>query len=140
MKIVMFGVKGMPCPAGAEKVAEYIATRLVKLGHEVTVFVRPHYTPVEVKEYQGVRLVHLPSIPTKNLDAITHSFAATFATLRIRPDIAHIHGIGNSIFAPILRAAGIKVVVQSHGLDWQRAKWSKFARAYLRLADYCAVR
>ncbi len=140
VKIVMFGVKGMPCPAGAEKVAEQIATRLVKLGHEVIVFVRPHYTPVEVKEYQGVRLVHLPSIPTKNLDAITHSFAATLATLRIRPDIAHIHGIGNSIFAPILRSAGIKVVVQSHGLDWQRAKWSKFARVYLRLADYCAVR
>jgi glycosyltransferase involved in cell wall biosynthesis len=139
MKIVMFGVKGMPCPAGAEKVAEYLAIRLVKQGHEVTVFVRPHYTPLEVTEYQGVRLVHLPSIPTKNLDAITHSFAATLATLRRRPDIAHIHGIGNSIFAPILRAAGIKVVVQSHGLDWQRAKWSKFAQAYLKLADYCAV-
>jgi glycosyltransferase involved in cell wall biosynthesis len=135
----MFGVKGMPCPAGAEKVAEQIAIRLAKLGHEVTVFVRKHYTPLKVKEYLGVRLVHLPSIPTKNLDAITHSFAATLATLRMRPDIAHIHGIGNSIFSPILRAAGIKVVVQSHGLDWQRAKWSKFAQAYLRLADYGAV-
>jgi glycosyltransferase involved in cell wall biosynthesis len=140
MKIVMFGVKGIPCPAGAEKVAEFLGIRLASLGHEVTVFVRPHYTPVEVKEYQGVRLVHLPSIPTKNLDAITHSFAATLATLRRKPDIVHIHGIGNSIFAPILRAAGIKVVVQSHGLDWQRAKWSKFARAYLRFADYCTVR
>jgi glycosyltransferase involved in cell wall biosynthesis len=140
MKIVMFGIKGIPLPAGAEKVAEQIAIRLVKHGHEVTLFVRPHYTPPEVKVYQGVRLVHLPSIRTKNLDAITHSFLATLATLRIRPDIVHIHSIGNSIFAPLLRAAGLKVVVQSHGLDWKRTKWSKFARAYLRMADFGAVR
>jgi glycosyltransferase involved in cell wall biosynthesis len=139
MKIAMLGLKGLPCPAGAEKVAENVACRLVKLGHDVTVYVRPHYTPVGLKEYQGVHLVHLPSIPTKNLDAITHSFLATLATLRLRPDIAHIHSIGNSIFTPILRAAGVKVVVQSHGLDWQRAKWGKFARTYLRFSDYCAI-
>lgn len=135
----MFGIKGIPVPAGAENVAEHIGSRLVHRGHEVTVYVRTHYTPRELKEYKGMRLVHLPSIPTKNLDAITHSFLACLHVLLTRPDIVHIHSTGNSIFALLPRLFGIKTVVQSHGLDWQRAKWGAFAKLYLRLTDYSTV-
>jgi glycosyltransferase involved in cell wall biosynthesis len=139
MKIAMFGVKGIPCPAGAENVAEQLGVRLAAWGHDVTVYVRPHYTPRNCTEYRGIHLVHLPSIPSKNMDAITHSFLACLSVLRCRPQIAHIHAIGSSVFALPLRAAGIKTVVQSHGLDWQRAKWGKFASTYLRMTDYTAV-
>jgi glycosyltransferase involved in cell wall biosynthesis len=135
----MFGVKGLPVPAGAENVVEQLGSRLVQRGHEVTVYVRSHYTPPHVKEYKGMRLVHLPSIRTKNLDAITHSFLATLAVLGSNVDIAHVHSTGSSIFAFLPRLRGIKTVVQSHGLDWQRAKWGRFARLYLRLTDYTTV-
>lgn len=139
MKIAMFGIKGVPLPAGAENVVEQIGSRLVARGHEVFVFVRPHYTSKEMKEYRGMKLIHLPSIPTKNFDAISHSFLASFASLKLGVDIVHIHSTGNSIFAPVLKLRNIKTVVQSHGLDWQRAKWSKFAKAYLRMTDYTTV-
>jgi glycosyltransferase involved in cell wall biosynthesis len=139
MRIAMFGIKGMPVPAGVENVAEQIGSRLVARGHAVTVYVRPHYTPTTVKEYKGMRLVHLPSIPTKNLDAITHGFLASLAVLASDAEIAHIHATGNSIFALLPRLRGIKTVVQSHGLDWQRAKWGRLARLYLRLTDYSTV-
>jgi len=139
MKIAMLGIKGIPVPAGAENVAEQIGSRLVERGHQVTVYVRPHYTPPEMKEYKGMRLVHLPSVPTKHFDAITHSFLASLAVLADRPDILHIHGTGSSIFALHPRLFGIKTVVQSHGLDWQRAKWGRLAKLYLRLTDYSTI-
>lgn len=140
MKIAMYGIKGIPVPAGAENVAEQIGSRLVQRGHQVTVYVRAHYTPRSLKEYKGMRLVHLPSIPTKNLDAITHSLLSTLAVLVSDVDVVHIHSTGNSIFAFLPRLRGMKTVVQSHGLDWQRAKWGKLARAYLKMTDYTTVR
>ena len=139
MKIAMFGIKGIPVPAGAENVAEQIGSRLVQRGHQVTIYVRPHYTPREIKEYKGIRLVHLPSIPTKGFDAITHSFLASIAVLTDKPDILHIHGIGSSIFSMHPRWFGVKTVVQSHGLDWQRAKWGSLARNFLKMTDYSSA-
>ncbi|MGA2488614.1 MAG: glycosyltransferase family 4 protein [Anaerolineales bacterium] len=139
MKIAMFGIKGMPVPAGAENVAEQIGSRLVARGHVVTVYVRPHYTWFTSKAYKGMRLVHLPSIPTKNFDAITHGFLSSLAVLASDADIAHIHSTGNSIFAFLPRLRGIKTVVQSHGLDWQRSKWGRLAKLYLHLTDYSTV-
>ncbi len=139
MKIVMYGIKGMPVPAGAENVAEQLGSRLVKRGHRVTVCVRAHYTPRTLTEYKGMRLVHLPSIPTKNLDAFTHSFMASIACLVQRADIVHIHGMGSSVFSLLPRLFGMRTIVQSHGLDWQRAKWGPVAKAYLKLTDYTTV-
>lgn len=139
MKIAMFGIKGIPVPAGAENVAEQIGSRLVQRGHQVTVYVRPHFTPRSLTEYKGMRLVHLPSIPTKNLDAITHGFLSSLAVLASDADIVHIHATGNSIFSLLPRMCGMKTVVQSHGLDWQRAKWGRFAKLYLKLSDYSTV-
>jgi glycosyltransferase involved in cell wall biosynthesis len=139
MKIAMFGIKGMPVPAGAENVAEQVGSRLVQRGHQVTVYVRPHYTPYTLKEYKGMRLVHLPSIPTKNLDAIMHGFLASLAVLGSGADIVHVHSTGNSIFALLPRLRGMKTIVQSHGLDWQRAKWGRFAKMYLKLTNYSTV-
>lgn len=36
--------------------------------------------------------------------------------------------------------AGIRTVATIHGLDWQRAKWGKFASAYLKFGERTAVK
>ena len=132
----MFGLKGIPYTAGIETVVEEIGCRLADRGHEVYVFVRPHYTPAEMKTYRGMNLVHLPSINTKNLDAVSHSFVSMFGAIGLRPDVIHIHATGNSIHSLLPRAFGIPTVVTSHGLDWQRAKWGALAKTYLKFTDY----
>ncbi len=139
MHIVMLGVKGIPHPGGIENVVEQLGSRLVQRGHRVTVYVRSHYTPADLHEYRGMRLVHLPSIRSKYLDAITHTTLATLHALRTGADVAHIHSIGLSVLSPLPRLRGIKSVVQSHGLDWQRGKWGPLARACLQLTDYSTV-
>ena len=36
--------------------------------------------------------------------------------------------------------AGIRTVATIHGLDWQRAKWGKFASAYLKFGERTAAK
>lgn len=139
LRIAMLGVKGIPHTGGIENVVEQLGSRLAARGHEVAVYVRPHYTPRGLTEYRGMKLVHLPSLPTKHLDAITHTLLATIHAAALGVDIAHIHSIGLSVLAPIPRLRGIRTIVQSHGLDWQREKWGRLARTLLRLTDYSTV-
>jgi glycosyltransferase involved in cell wall biosynthesis len=43
------------------------------------------------------------------------------------------------VFSWIPRLRGRKTIAHVHGLDWQRAKWSPFASACLRVAEYGAM-
>ena len=137
LKIAFVGLKGIPFPAGIENFTEEVGARLAARGHQVTVYVRPY---VEVGDtYKGMRIVHLPSINTKHLDAITHTFFATLHVLGGDADIVHFHALGPSVFAWLPRLFGRVTFSQVHGLDWERRKWGWFARTCLRAAEYAAL-
>jgi glycosyltransferase involved in cell wall biosynthesis len=139
MNIGMIGVKSIPHPGGIETVVEQLGARLVEKGHEVSVYVRPHYAQEVRSQFRGMRLISLPSVPTKHFDAITHTVLATAHAMSFGTDVAHVHSIGLSPFALPLRLRGIRTIVQSHGLDWQRQKWGGLAKAYLRASNHSAV-
>lgn len=145
MRIAMIGQKGIPVTelgGGVERYVEGLATRLAARGHEVMVYVRPHIVPERVKRYKGVTLVHIPSIPTKHLDTITHTFLATLDVLFQKADVIHYHGVGPSTFAwiPRIFAPRAKVVVTFHSQDRFHKKWGLFARLYLSLGEWTAAR
>lgn len=134
----MVGLKGVPFPAGIENFTEQVGCRLVERGHEVTVYVRPY---VRVGDhYRGMRTKRLPSINTKHLDALSHTFLATLAAAFSGADIVHYHALGPSVFSGIPRLRGLKTIAHVHGLDWQRAKWANLAKRCLRGAEYGAAR
>lgn len=138
MKIALIGQKGIPAKSGGvEKHVEKLAERLVALGHEVTVYTRPHYTDKALREWRGVRLVSLPSIPTKHLDAITHTFVATLHALFQRYDVIHYHGIGPATlaFIPRIFKRSALVVATFHSRDYFHKKWGKAAKWFLRVAE-----
>jgi glycosyltransferase involved in cell wall biosynthesis len=137
VRIGMVGLKGVPFAAGIENFTEQIGSRLAGRGHEVTVYVRP-YVKVGA-EYRGMRIRHLPSINTKHLDTLTHTIVASLDTLFADLDIVHYHALGPSVFSWVPRVRGRKTVAHVHGLDWQRAKWSPFASACLRAAEWGAM-
>jgi glycosyltransferase involved in cell wall biosynthesis len=137
MRIGMLGLKGIPFAAGIENFTEQIGWRLAARGHEVTVYVRPY---VDVgSSYRGMPIRRLPSINTKHLDAISHTFLASLDVLFRDLDVVHYHALGPSVFSLLPRLRGVKTVVHVHGLDWQREKWSPFASRCLRSAEYTAV-
>lgn len=139
MKIAFIGQKGIPAlSGGVEKHVEKIATRLADKGHDVTVYVRPHYTPATLTEFQGVKLVHIGSIPTKHLDAITHTLFSTLHALFQPYDVIHYQSIGPSVLSilPRLLKPKTRVVATFHSRDYFHKKWNMFARLCLRFAEY----
>lgn len=139
MKIAMYGLRAIgQGSGGVEKAVEELSTRLVLRGHDVTVFCRTRYNPSRANEYKGVRLVNLPAIYTKHLEAITHSFlAASWATRHF--DVVHVHAVGPALTSLIPRFGRRKVVATVHAMDWRREKWGPFARAVLALGARAAV-
>ncbi len=141
MRIAHIGQKGIPGHSGGvEAHVDEIARRLARRSHDVTVYVRTWYTPAGVTGYEGVRLVHTPTIKTKHLDATLHTLTSSIHALTQRFDVVHYHAIGPSALAWMPRLRGSRVVVTVHARDWQRPKWGPVARACLRAAERCAVR
>lgn len=140
MKIAFMGIRGIPASySGFETFVEQLAKRLVRRGHEVTVYNRSGFVPYGGKSYLGVRLVRLPSLPTKHLDSIIHTFISCFHALFCRHDIVYICGVGNAPLAWMLRWKKTKIVINVDGADWTRDKWGRFARFYLRHCEPIAT-
>lgn len=141
MKIVFIGQKGIPAKfGGVEKHVSDLATKLAGLGHEVIVYTRSNYTDPDLLEYKGVRLINLPNIATKNLDAISHTFLACLDLIfrRKKVDIVHFHSIGPSSLIWLIRLFKPKTPIVStfHTQCYFHKKWGVLARTYLKLGEY----
>ncbi len=141
MRIAMIGSKGVPATiGGVERHVEELGARLASGGFSVTVYARPWYTeraPWSVRTERGVRVVTLPSLRTKHLDAISHTLLATWHAMRERHDVYHFHGVGPSLlaFLPRLLRPSARVVCTFHCVDCHHAKWGRIARAVLALGE-----
>jgi glycosyltransferase involved in cell wall biosynthesis len=135
VKIAMLGCRGLPATyGGVERHIEEIGARLVERGHEVSVYCRPHYGGrSEGDYYRGMRRIVLPGIPSRRLDALSHTAVAAVHAAREGYDIVHYHAVGPGVVSPLSRAAARGTVVLTvHGLDFAREKWGHGARMALQ--------
>lgn len=139
MRIAMLGTRGVPAAYGGfETAVEEIGARLADRGHAVTVYgdrTHPHVT-----EHRGMRVVHVPAVPVKQLETFSRTGVATVRALGDRPDVAFVFNAANAPYVSLLRARGIPVAVHVDGLEWRRAKWGGAGRAYYRWAERRSVR
>lgn len=138
MKISFIGQKGIPANSGGvERYVEDLAERVLKLGNEVVVYTRPYYTSTDLKEYKGIKLVSLPSIHTKHLDAITHTFLATIHACFKGTDVIHYQSIGAALVSWIPKAfkPKIRIISTLQSKDYEHQKWGSFAKFILRLGE-----
>ena len=114
------------------------------MGHEVNVYnrkgknVQDKNADIEkrkLKEYKGVKLITVPTINKKGIDALLYSFFATIRALFGKYDVIHYHAEGSCAMLWIPHLFGIRTVATIHGLDWQRSKWGGFATRYLRFGE-----
>lgn len=138
MKIALIGQKGIPAKQGGiERHVEELSTRLAEAGFDVIVYSRAHYTGQKNKTYRGVKLINLPSLNTKHLDAISHTFLATWHALFGNYDVIHYHGVGPSLLSWLPRVFNprTKVVATFHCLDRKHQKWNSLAKLMLALGE-----
>jgi glycosyltransferase involved in cell wall biosynthesis len=121
---------------------EQITSRLTERGHRVTVYCRPHVVDRSIRTWKGAQLVHLPTVRNKYLDTFVHTMLSALHAARRgpRPDVALFFIAGNSPLCLVTRGAGIPTVINVDGLDSDRGKWNRFAKAYLRTAERLSPR
>jgi len=140
LKIAFIGARGvMGTYSGIETYYEEVGSRLAARGHEVTAYCRNHFTP-DVPSYRNIRVRRLPAVRGKHLETLSHSLLATLDTIGKGFDIIQYHAIGSSPLSLLPRLWGGTTVVSVRGLDWQRAKWSAGARAFLKATEWTSAR
>jgi glycosyltransferase involved in cell wall biosynthesis len=141
MKVAVVGSRGIPASYGGfETSIEETAVRFVRQGIDTTVYCRSRHFKKRMPHYKGVRLVYLPSIKTKQLDTITHTFLSVMHSIFRGYDVIMLFGVGNSLFIPFYRILGRQVISIVDGADWERRKWGRFARWFLRSSRFFSVR
>lgn len=145
MKIAVIGVKGLPAhQGGIEHYCQALYPRVVERGHSVDLYARSSYINkpwFSVTEYQGVRVICLPSLAFRGLDALTSSgFAAMVAAFK-GYDVVHFHALGPSLFSFIPRLlSSAKIITTCQGLDWQRGKWGKLSSRLILTGERIAAK
>ena len=148
MRIAFFAVKHIELGGGIEKFTFELGKRLVQRGHDVTVYSMRHYGALP-KNVEGMRVIGVPSLHFSFAEKLSASF---FAAIRIagrnaplffrskKYDIVHHHIAASGAFALLSRMSGAKAVLQMHGIDWKRQRWSSFGQWFIRFLERIAVR
>ena len=140
LRIAFIGGRGVVSKySGIESYYEEVGKRLAEMGDEITVYCRSYFTPY-LTEYNGMRIVRLPTMRSKHMETLVHTFLSTMHVAFSRCDIVHYHALGPALFSFVPRLFGKKTIVTVQGLDWQRKKWGKLAAAVLRWGERASVR
>jgi glycosyltransferase involved in cell wall biosynthesis len=138
VRIAFIGTRGVPASySGFETCVEQVGRRMVERGHEVTVFCRTTHYRDRLRDHLGMRLEYLPAIPQKHLETLSHTAMSAF---RLPKDAAVVcMGVGNAPVIRTLELTGRRAVFNVDGADWQREKWGRFARWYLKTCEELAA-
>lgn len=142
MRIMMLGLRGFPdIQGGVEAHAQHLSLQLMKLGCAIDVVVRTPYFPASrPRWWNGIRFFRVWAPRKQGLETAVHSFIGVLLAAFRRPDVLHIHAIGPALLTPLARLFGLRVVVTTHGADYDREKWGSLAKTILRLGEIAAAR
>ena len=134
-KIAILGTKGVPNNYGGfEQFADFLSRKLVKRGYDVTVY-NPHYYDVGT-DYKGVNIIYC-WCPEKTFGSgignIIFDFLCLLDSFKRNFDLIFELGYQSValsyIFLPIKR---LKIVTNMDGIEWQRSKWGKFQKIFIK--------
>lgn len=143
MRIIVMGTRGIPdIPGGVETHCEELYPVLTNdFKHEITVIRRSSYVRDKAgSSFRGLRLKNIYAPRSKALEAIVHSLLAVLYAAVKRPDCIHVHAVGPSLVTPLARLLGLKVVMTHHGPDYERKKWGKMAKMFLKAGEWAGVK
>jgi glycosyltransferase involved in cell wall biosynthesis len=139
--VAILGTRGVPANYGGfETFAERLALHLVDEQVATTVYCRKAYA-TDASPWKGVRLVILPTIRSKYLDTVVHTFlSAAHLVLTRGPRDVVLCNAANAPVVPLLRLFGRRVLLNVDGLEWRRSKWGVAGRSWYRMGEWLSVR
>lgn len=141
LRVAILGHKRIPGrESGVEIVVEQLSRRLAAQGVDVVVMNRRKKGMKKLEQWEGVRLVNIPTIDSKSLDAPIYALLASIRACLGHFDVIHYHAEGSCIMLWLCHLMKKRTVVTIHGLDWQRAKWGGLATKVLMWGEKCAAK
>ncbi len=132
--VVIIGTRGYPSYYGGfETAVRRLAPALADAGWDVTVYGRPGQERGDDPTLDP-RIVRRATrgLESRSLSTLTFGLTAVLDAIRRRPDVALVMNCANGYWLPLLRLAGIPTVVNVDGIEWERAKWGRSARAVFK--------
>ena len=137
--IAVMGTKGLPSKGGGERVAEAIIKKALDNGYKVTVYGKKNYCG-HYNNYKNLKLILIREFSGKHLSAFSFGLLSAFhALLFCKYDLVHLHYADFGFLVPLLRLR-FKVICTSHGAEYNRDKWSKFAKWCFMLFEFPFVK
>lgn len=140
--VAIIGTRGYPSYYGGfETAVRKLAPYLAESGWDVTVYGRPGSTnDRDASIDDRVRRVTTKGIESKSLSTLSYGLTATLDSLRRKPDVALVMNVANGYYLPLLKARGIPTLVNVDGIEWDRAKWGRAAKAVFRTGALLTAR
>jgi glycosyltransferase involved in cell wall biosynthesis len=139
-RVAVIGTRGYPSHYGGfESAVRRLAPALADAGWDVTVYGRPGATSADGADPRIVRR-ETRGLETRSLSTLTFGLTATLDTARRRPDVVLVMNCANGFWLPLLSARGIPTLVNVDGIEWERAKWGRAARAVFRAGAVATAR
>jgi glycosyltransferase involved in cell wall biosynthesis len=132
--VAIMGARGYPSfYGGFETLLRQLCPYLADQGWDVTVYSRPG----NIEADHPSRDPRIASVITRGFDStslstLSYGFTAAQHASRRKPDVALVMNVANGYWLPLLKARGIPTVVNVDGLEWERAKWGRAAKAVFR--------
>lgn len=134
--IRILGIRGVPAAHGGfETFAEHLAVFLVEKGWRVIVYCQ-QMGRGEIYEdsWEGVHRINIPVNRTGPASTVIFDWIATRHAARYA-DTCLTLGYNTAAFCTFLRLRGIPNVINMDGVEWSRAKWNFYERAWLWLNE-----
>jgi glycosyltransferase involved in cell wall biosynthesis len=135
MKIVFIGGRDIHKLGGIENYMLNLTRELTKLGNECIVWCESDHHAVE--DVNGVKVVYHPCPKSNLLCKPWGGLKATIATLLKERGVSVIHynAWPPSLWNWIPRLVGIPALMEGHGLEWQRSKYSPRAQKVMKFME-----
>ena len=137
--IAIIGIVGLPANYGGfESFTEFLVKNL-NSKFNITVYCSSYFYPQKITEYYGVHLKYIP-LNANGIQSILYDIFAILSALRYANTLL-ILGVSGCILLPLLRLSGCRkrIIVNIDGLEWQRNKWNRFTKCFLKFSEKCAV-
>ena len=140
MKIAVIGCRGYPYVySGYETFVKQLCERLVKKKVSVTIYCHKKLFNDRPSQLNGIELKYMPSIETKSLSQLTHSFVSIFDACFSNFDVIFVLNAANGPLGIITKLFNKKTVINVDGLEWLRPKWKGLGAVYYKFAARMAT-
>lgn len=140
-RVAVIGTRGYPSYYGGfETAVRRLVPSLADAGWDVTVYGRNGAQNDDPTRDPRVTVRRTQGIESKALSTLTYGFTSSVDAIVRGTDVALVMNVANGFWLPLLRLRGVRTVVNVDGIEWERAKWGKLARAVFRAGAWLTAK